>query len=127
MQFDADSATAALGALAQSDRLRAFRLLVTTGPSGEASGRIADRLGVPPTRMSFHLAALERSGLVRSWRVGRQVRYAARFATMRGLLIYLAEDCSDGHPEICGDLCDVGPREGRADRVPAGHDADEVQ
>ena len=57
-----------LGALAHDVRLRAFRLLVKAGPTGMASGDIADALQVPPTGMSFHLANLERAGLVRRGR-----------------------------------------------------------
>lgn len=95
-------AVSALAALAHADRLRAFRLLVTAGPNGLPSGEIAERLSIMPTRMSFHLAGLDRSGLVHSWREGRLVRYAVRFEAMRALLAFLAEDCCDGHPEICG-------------------------
>lgn len=99
-----DAAIAILGALAQADRLAAFRTILRSGPAGMPSGRIAERLGVQPTRMSFHLTTLERSGLVHSWRDGRQVRYAVRLEKMRALLGFLTEDCCGGHPEICGDL-----------------------
>ena len=112
MMTDLPTAVASLDALAHPDRLRAFRLLVKEGPSGMASGRIAAALEVPPTRMSFHLAALERSGLVSSWRVGREVRYAAQYAAMRALLVFLTEDCCAGRPEICGDLGRVARCEG---------------
>ncbi|MCD2471800.1 ArsR family transcriptional regulator [Jiella sp. MQZ9-1] len=95
-------AVAALSALAHADRLRAFRLLMKAGPSGLPSGAIAEALSVMPTRMSFHLAGLDRGGLTHSWREGRQVRYAVRFEAMRALLAFLAEDCCGGHPEICG-------------------------
>ena len=112
MNVDLSAAVPALAALAHSDRLAAFRLLVSRGPSGEASGRIAAALGMPPTRMSFHLATLERSGLVRCWRAGREVRYAARYEAMRALLVFLTEDCCGGHPEICGDLAREARMEG---------------
>lgn len=104
MVVDLSAAVASLDALAHPDRLRAFRLLVVEGPSGLASGRIAAALGVPPTRMSFHLGALERSGLARSWRTGREVRYAAHYEAMRALLVFLTEDCCGARPEICGGL-----------------------
>ena len=97
-----DAAASALTALAHHDRLAAFRHLVGLGPNGLPSGEIAEVLGISPTRMSFHLATLERSGLVRSWRDGRQVRYAAEFDAMRSLLAFLTEDCCGGRPEICG-------------------------
>ena len=95
-------AVAALGALAHEDRLAAFRLLVRTGPSGLPSGEIAGSLVIPPTRMSFHLTALERAGLLRSRRDGRQVIYSVDVGAMRSLLGFLTEDCCNGHPEICG-------------------------
>lgn len=69
-----------------------------------ASGEIADALSIPPTRMSFHLAALERANLLRSWRDGRRIRYAASYENMRQLLAFLTEDCCGGNPAICGDL-----------------------
>jgi DNA-binding transcriptional ArsR family regulator len=120
-----DAAVPALAALAHPDRLAAFRLLVARGPSGEASGRIAAALDVPPTRMSFHLASLERSGLVRSWRAGREVRYAAHYEAMRALLVFLTEDCCGGHPEICGDLAREARMEGcRLTEGGTGHPAE---
>ncbi len=104
-----DSAVLALSALAQSDRLAAFRMLVRAGPDGMPSGEIAQALAIAPPRMSFHLATLERAGLLRSWRDGRRVLYAASYEQMRQLLAFLTEDCCAGTPEICGDLFKLGP------------------
>lgn len=102
-------AVSALTALAHADRLAAFRLLVRAGPSGLPSGEIAGQLGIPPTRMSFHLSTLERAGLARSWREGRNVRYALEVDRMRALLAFLTEDCCAGMPELCGaDLAGAG-------------------
>lgn len=102
--IDDRAATAAFAALAHGDRIAAFRMLVRAGPSGLPSGAIAEGLAIPATRMSFHLAGLERAGLIHSWRDGRNVRYAPQFETMRQLLAFLTEDCCDGRPEICGEL-----------------------
>ncbi|WP_198670797.1 helix-turn-helix transcriptional regulator [Oceanicella sp. SM1341] len=101
-----DTATAvpALAALAHADRLEAWRLLVTAGPDGLPSGEIARRLDIAPTRMSFHLAALERSGLACRRRAGREIRYAADYDAMRALLGFLTRDCCAGHPEICAGI-----------------------
>jgi arsenate reductase len=109
--MEEDVAVAALGALAHDVRVRAFRLLVKAGPSGMPSGDIAGALGVAPTGMSFHLAALERSGLVAARREGRRIFYAVQYEAMRGLLTFLSEDCCDGRPELCGG---VGPAAGEA-------------
>ncbi|MEO0977199.1 MAG: helix-turn-helix domain-containing protein, partial [Pseudomonadota bacterium] len=97
-----EAAISALGALAQEDRLAAFRLLVSEGPHGLPSGTIAEKLDVQPTRMSFHLTTLERAGLLTAHREGRHIRYAVDFAQMRNLLAFLMEDCCANNPEICG-------------------------
>ncbi|GGB36024.1 transcriptional regulator [Roseibium aquae] len=90
-----------LSALAHEDRVAAFRLLVKAGPEGLPSGEIASVLEIAPTRMSFHLSALERSGLVRARRNGRHVHYAVNYEDMRRLLVFLTEDCCGSAPEIC--------------------------
>ena len=118
------TAVAALSALAHDDRLAAFRLLVKAAPAGVASGEIAERLDIPPTRMSFHLATLERAALLRSWREGRRILYAISIDDMRMLLAFLTEDCCAGHPEICGDFgaaalrCDPAPADPSSERNP---------
>ena len=43
------------------------------------AGDIAVALKVAPSTLSFHLAALEQAGLIRSTRQGRQIIYAVRF------------------------------------------------
>jgi DNA-binding transcriptional ArsR family regulator len=68
------------------------------------SGEIAEALFIPPTRMSFHLATLERAKLLRSWRNGRRIIYAPSYENMRHLLAFLTEDCCSGRSEICGNL-----------------------
>lgn len=92
----------ALSALAQADRLAAFRLLVQAGPEGLAAGELAERLTVAPARMSFHLAALERAGLIGKQRDGRKIIYSAHVDAMQGLIGFLLEDCCQGNPVRCG-------------------------
>jgi ArsR family transcriptional regulator, arsenate/arsenite/antimonite-responsive transcriptional repressor len=93
---------ASLAALAHAHRLRIFRLLVRRGPSGMPAGEIAERVGIGPTNMSFHLKELDRAGLLRATRDGRYIRYAVDVEGMRKLLTYLTEDCCEGRPELCG-------------------------
>ena len=59
-------AVTALAALAQETRLAVLRLLVQAGPNGLPAGDIAERVGVPPSTLSFHLKELDRAGLARS-------------------------------------------------------------
>ncbi|WP_428523933.1 ArsR/SmtB family transcription factor [Roseibium sp.] len=91
----------ALDALAQEDRLAAFRLLMAEGAQGLPSGTIAERLDVAPTRMSFHLATLERAGLLNTRREGRHIRYSVDYPRMRSLLGFLIEDCCGNNPAVC--------------------------
>ncbi|MGP1281896.1 MAG: ArsR/SmtB family transcription factor [Parasphingopyxis sp.] len=86
----------ALGALAQTHRLALFRLLVQRGEPGMAAGEIADRLAMPASSLSFHLAHLERSGLVSRTRDGRSLIYRADYAAMNRLVGYLMENCCGG-------------------------------
>lgn len=86
----------ALGALAQEHRLALFRLLVQAGEAGLAAGAIADRLDIPNSSLSFHLAHLTRAGLIHQRRQSRSLIYTADYATMTELLGYLTENCCGG-------------------------------
>src|SRR3954470_15472531 len=90
------AAIAALSALAQETRLDVFRLLVTVGPAGLPAGVIAERLGVLPSSLTFHLNLLHRAGLISQRRRSRQLIYTAAYATMNALLFYLTENCCAG-------------------------------
>lgn len=94
----------ALGALAHETRLEVFQMLVKAGPEGLMASAIAERAVVPPSTMSHHLATLERSGLVRSRRESRMIRYSTNYDAMRRLLAFLMQDCCQGVPEMCADL-----------------------
>lgn len=91
-------AIAALAALAQESRLAVFRLLVQAGPEGMAATRIAERLGIPPSSLSFHLKELTHAGLVTPTKAGRSLIYAASFGTMNELIDFLTENCCGGNP-----------------------------
>lgn len=94
--LSAPDAVSALAALAHEHRLAAFRLLVEAGPAGLPAGTLAERLGVPQSSLSFHLAHLARAGLATQRRAGRQILYAADFPAMNGLVRYLTENCCGG-------------------------------
>jgi DNA-binding transcriptional ArsR family regulator len=93
----------ALGAIAHEHRLAVFRMLVERGPDGLSAGAIAERLGLPPSSLTFHLQQLLHAGLVTQRRLSRQLIYAADFAAMNGLLAYLTENCCSG--QICAPAC----------------------
>ena len=94
--LDETTAVRALAALAQAQRLRAFRALVVAGPDGLTPGVMAEQLGVAPSALSFHLKELAHSGLVSSEARGRNLIYRADFTQMNALLGYLTEHCCEG-------------------------------
>ena len=104
--MDQKHAVAALGALAQETRLELFRLLVTCGPEGLAAGVIAERLGVLPSSLSFHLQQLVHAGLIIQRRSSRHLIYSAEYGTMNALLGYLTENCC-GRDAVCAPVCDL--------------------
>jgi ArsR family transcriptional regulator, arsenate/arsenite/antimonite-responsive transcriptional repressor len=92
----ADAAITALGALAQEHRLALFRLLVQAGEDGMTAGAIAERLGIPNSSLSFHLAQLRGAGLISQERQHRSLIYRADYPAMNALLDYLTENCCGG-------------------------------
>jgi ArsR family transcriptional regulator, arsenate/arsenite/antimonite-responsive transcriptional repressor len=92
----------ALGALAHEHRLGIFRLLVERGPAGLPAGRIAERMGLVPSSLTFHLQNLQRSGLIAQRRESRQLIYSADFTAMTALIGYLTDNCcAESAAECC--------------------------
>jgi DNA-binding transcriptional ArsR family regulator len=100
----------ALAALAQTQRLRAFRALVMAGAEGLTPSTLATLLDIAPSALSFHLKALSHAGLVSAQSSGRNLIYRAEFARMNHLLTYLTQDCCQGQscavvPETANTCC----------------------
>ncbi|WP_138514020.1 ArsR/SmtB family transcription factor [Maricaulis alexandrii] len=113
--MESDLAVRRLSALAQANRLEVFRLLVKAGPDGIPAGEIARTLSIAPNTLSAQLNLLSSAGLVKNRREGRSLIYSAEFESMADLLVYLMEDCCQGHQAVCapiiaaasqGDCCD---------------------
>jgi DNA-binding transcriptional ArsR family regulator len=99
--MERENLIAALGALAQDNRLDVFRLLVQAGPEGLPAGQVAAALGIPPNTLTFHFDRLRHAGLVDVRREGRSMIYTARFDTMNALVAYLTENCCKGLGADC--------------------------
>jgi len=94
--IDEPCAVKALAALAQAQRLRAFRALVAAGNEGLTPGIMAEQLQVAPSALSFHLKELANSGLASAEPRGRNLIYRANFAHMNAVLAYLTQHCCQG-------------------------------
>lgn len=87
------AAVESLGALAHERRLAIYRLLVKQGPEGIPAGVVGNRIGLTPSSLTFHLQALQRAGLIKQVRAGRQLFYSADFSAMNELVAYLTDEC----------------------------------
>jgi len=94
--LDPPEAVAALASLAQEHRLALFRLLVQAGSAGMPAGALAEALGIPNSSLSFHLAHLNRAGLIGQRREGRSLIYTADYDAMNALVGFLTENCCGG-------------------------------
>ena len=117
--MESEQAILALAALAQSTRLRVFRLLVKHEPDGLAAGDIARAIEVPQNTMSAHLAILARAGLVMSERKSRSIIYRAKLATFQDLTSFMVEDCCGGRADLCAPVTACKPTRGKRTRVTA--------
>jgi DNA-binding transcriptional ArsR family regulator len=97
---------AALSALAHEHRLAVFRLLIEHGPVGLPAGAIAERVGLVPSSLTFHLQNLSRAGLLMPRRESRQIFYAADFAAMNALVGYLTDNCCGAGGTSCAAACE---------------------
>jgi ArsR family transcriptional regulator, arsenate/arsenite/antimonite-responsive transcriptional repressor len=100
----ASKTVAALSALAHEHRLAIYRLLVERGPEGMSAGDIAEKIGLVPSSLTFHVQSLQRAGLIVQRRVSRQLFYSADFGAMNELVDYLTENCCGGG-QSCAPSC----------------------
>jgi len=85
-----------LAALGHSTRLAIFRLLMQAGDEGLSAGVIGEKLDLPPATLSFHLAHLNRVGLIAGRQQSRFIFYAADYEAMDELIAYLTDNCCGG-------------------------------
>jgi len=103
--MEESQAIQALSALSHETRLRIIRHLVVKGEAGDAAGEIGQAVDAAPSKITFHISALERSGLVHSKKVSRQIVYRIDFDRMGKLLSFLMHDCCKSHSIVldnCG-------------------------
>lgn len=98
--MERSKALVALAALANDARLDLVRLLMPRGSDGLAAGEIGRALGLSASRLSFHLAALEQAGLIRSRKQARNVFYSIDAGGMGQVIAFLLKDCCMDHPEV---------------------------
>ncbi|MCL1825731.1 MAG: metalloregulator ArsR/SmtB family transcription factor [Betaproteobacteria bacterium] len=85
-----------LAALGHESRLSIFRLLVEAGDDGLFANVIDEQLDMAPATLSFHLAHLNRVGLIKGQKEGRFIRYSADYGEIDELVAFLTQNCCQG-------------------------------
>ncbi len=99
--MDSKKAIAALLALGQKTRLNAYRLLLVHSPDGLKVTEVSTRLGANISTISRHLRHLERTGLLHSRRVEREIIYAVHNNGIQQLTNFLTKTCCRANSESC--------------------------
>lgn len=88
-----DLALNALSAIANETRLKILKRLVKAAPNAMSAGELAEHVKATPSKVSFHLSALEDVGFISSSREHRKINYTVNFQSLGALLNYLLVDC----------------------------------
>lgn len=94
--MEALNAAELLAALGHESRLAIYRLLVEAGAAGINASAIGEQLSLAPATLSFHLAHLNRVGLIRGKQESRYIFYSADYGVMDELIAFLTSNCCDG-------------------------------
>ena len=82
-----------LEALGSPTRLAIYRVLIRYGRTGSPVGKIREKLDIPASTLSHHLAKLVNAGLITQERDGRSLYCKADFTTMNALMAFMARNC----------------------------------
>ena len=91
-----NDAARCLEKLGHPTRLEIVRLLVRAGPDGLAVGEIQNRLSIPGSTLSHHIAHLVAGGLISQRRIGRRLVCGVEYERIDALVTLLREDCCAG-------------------------------
>jgi len=83
-------------ALGHPARLAILRFVVQSGTDGITTTAIQEKLDIPWTTLSHHLARLVNAGLVNAQRDGKFAIHTAAYDVLKSLTDFLWEDCCKG-------------------------------
>jgi DNA-binding transcriptional ArsR family regulator len=103
-----ETASLQLEALGNATRLSIYRTLVRAGDSGLPVGKLQLKLDIPSSTLSHHIKRLVDVNLVTQERQATTLICRANYASMNGLIGFLADEC-------CADAgCATNPAEAAA-------------
>lgn len=97
--MDSEDVSRVLGAISQPTRYEIMQLLskdAQNGGHGMCAGAIAEKLGIQPATLSFHLKDMTLKGVLTQRREGRNLIYNAEMTTLIGALEFVVGDICGG-------------------------------
>ncbi len=88
-----ETAAGQLEALGNATRLQIYRTLVRAGQAGLPVGKLQLKLDIAASTLSHHIRRLVETGLVSQERQATTLICRANYASMNGLIGYLADEC----------------------------------
>ena len=88
-----ENAAKQLEALGNPTRLAIYRDLVQAGQQGSSVGDIRDKLDIPASTLSHHIAKLVRTGLLTQERDSRSLICRLDYTNMEALMAFLVNNC----------------------------------
>jgi predicted transcriptional regulator len=91
--MEIEKVAVALKELGHTTRLTIFKILVKAGPEGLAVGDVQEKLSIPNSTLSHHIAKLVSVDLIRQHRDGRTLYCIPQYDTLTELLLFLQDEC----------------------------------
>ncbi len=88
-----ESVAKALKELGHPTRLSIYKTVVKAGYKGIAVGQIQERLSIPNSTLSHHIASLASAQLISQRREGRTLYCVAEYQNLQGVIHYLQDEC----------------------------------
>ena len=83
----------ALKELGHVTRLSIYKEIVKAGKQGIAVGGIQEKLAIPASTLSHHIAALASAGLLTQRREGRVLYCVAEYDCLNAVIAFLSDEC----------------------------------
>ncbi len=91
--MELEAVAKALKELGHPTRLSIYKEVVKAGYEGIAVGGVQDKLGIPASTLSHHIASLASAGLLSQRREGRTLYCVAEYQCLDAVIGFLRDEC----------------------------------
>lgn len=91
--MDIETVAKALKELGHTTRLTIFKQVVKAGYQGIAVGQIQEKLAIPASTLSHHIASLISAGLISQRRESRTLYCVAEYERLQSVMNFLQDEC----------------------------------